>query len=305
MTASPASSTATGAVCPCCRSEASSPAFAVHDLNRLTSREPFAYRRCDVCATLWLQNVPAEIAAHYPSDYHDFPAGAELEAAVRAEDSRLALITKHVSGGRLVEIGPSQGIFSLAASRAGFDVTALEMDARCCTHLQDTLGLRAINTAEPAQALAGLPPSRAIVMWHVIEHVPDPGALVASIAANLEPGGVLAVATPNPLGLQARLFGRLWLHVDAPRHLTLIPLPALADMLERHGLHQEDATTVDPVGLHLSQMGWELSLVGEPRLMRNGARFAWTYRKIGASLGPIERRGLRGAAYTAVFRKAP
>jgi 2-polyprenyl-3-methyl-5-hydroxy-6-metoxy-1,4-benzoquinol methylase len=291
------------AACPCCHSNASSPAFTIGDRNRLTSREPFVYRRCDVCETVWLQNVPADLAAHYPDDYHDFPAGAALEAAVRDEDARLALITRHVTDGRLVEIGPSQGVFSLAASRAGFEVTALEMDSECCAHLQDTLGLRAINTSDPARTLDGLPPSRVVVMWHVIEHVPDPDALLATIARNLEPGGVLALATPNPLGLQARLLGRRWLHVDAPRHLTLIPLPALREMLERHGLRQEGATTIDPVGLHLNQMGWELSLVGEPRLMRDGARFAWTYRKIGSWLGPIERRGLRGAAYTAIFRK--
>lgn len=288
--------------CPCCASTASADAFAVHDRNRLTSREPFHYRRCESCATVWLQNVPADLGAHYPDDYHDFPAGAALEAAVRAEDPRLALITAHVRGGRLVEVGPSQGVFSYAASLAGFDVTALEMDAECCAHLRDTLGVHAIHTADPVGALAGLAPSRAIVMWHLIEHVPDPAGLLAAAAANLEPGGVIAVATPNPLGLQAQILGRRWLHVDAPRHLTLIPLPALRRMLERHGLSQVSATTVDPIGLQLNQLGWERSLVSEPTL-REGPRFAWTFRRVGAALAPIERRGLRGATYTAVFRK--
>lgn len=253
---------------------------------------------------MWLQDIPADIAAHYPDDYHDFPQGEQLEAAMRAEDARVALITAHVAGGRLVEIGPSQGVFSYAARRAGFEVTALEMDAECCAHLRDKLDVHAINTADPAGALAELPPSRAVVMWHLIEHVPDPAGLLTAVADNLEPGGVVAVATPNPLGLQARVLGRRWLHVDAPRHLTLIPLPALASMLERHGLQQVSATTVDPVGLDLNQLGWERSLVREPTL-RRGPRFAWTFRKLGAALGPIERRGRRGATYTAVFRKAP
>jgi 2-polyprenyl-3-methyl-5-hydroxy-6-metoxy-1,4-benzoquinol methylase len=302
MSASAAIANATAPACPCCASTASSAAFAVPDRNRMMSRDEFHYRRCDACATVWLEDVPADLAAHYPADYHDFPAGEELEAAVRAELPRLALITAHVSGGQLVEIGSSQGVFSYAALRAGFDVTALEMDAECCAHLRGVLGVRAINTADPATVLAGLPPSRAIVMWHVVEHVPAPARLLAAVVANLEPGGVLAVATPNPLSLQARMLGRRWLHVDAPRHLTLIPLPALAGVVGRHGMRQVSATTVDPIGLRLNELGWERSLVRAPTL-GPGRRFAFTFRTLGAGLGPIERRGLRGATYTAVFRK--
>ncbi len=296
-----ATPTAAGA-CPICAATTSAPAFAVHDRNRLTSREDFHYRRCDACATVWLQDVPADLAAHYPADYHEFPEGEALAAAIRSEEPRVALVTAHVSGGRLVEIGPSQGVFSAAARKAGFDVTALEMDAECCAFLQGTLGVRAIRTSEPVAVLETLPPSRAVVMLHLIEHVPRPGALLAAVAANLQPGGVLAVATPNPLGLQARLLGRRWLHVDAPRHLTLIPLPALAGALDRLGLEQVSATAVDPVGLHLNGMGWERSLVAEPTL-REGPRWAWTFSRLGAALAPLERRGLRGATYTAVFRK--
>jgi len=303
MIARTASLAGTVAACPCCSGTASEEAFVTHDGNRLMSDEPFHYRRCDACATVWLHNVPDDIAAHYPADYHDFPSGRALDDAVVAEGPRLALITAHVTGGRLVEVGPSQGVFSCAARRARFDVTALEMDAECCAFLRDTLGVRAVNTADPVAAFADLPPSRAVVMWHLLEHVPDPAGLLAAVAANLEPGGVVAIATPNPQSLQARLLGRRWLHVDAPRHLTLIPLPTLTGLLERQGLRRVCATTVDPVGLALNRMGWQLSMVREPKLTREGPRWAYTFMKAGAALGPIERRGLRGAAYTTVFRK--
>lgn len=288
--------------CPCCGGGQSAAAFAVGDRNRRTTGDLFHYRRCAACGTIWLQDVPSDLAAHYPADYHDFPSGAALERLIAEEAPRLALVRDHVASGRLVEIGPSQGAFSAAAQRSGFDVTALEMDAECCAFLRDPLGVEAIQTADPVGALAGRPESAAIVMWHVIEHLPDPGRMLRTAAENLRPGGVLALATPNPRGIQARLLGRRWLHVDAPRHLTLMPLAALDGALGRLGLVRRSATTTDPIGLFLNRLGWERSLVAPPTL-RDAPRGALVLGTLGSMLRPVERRGLHGATYTAVFQK--
>lgn len=294
---------APAAPCPRCGG-ASEHAFDAFDRNRGVSDERFAYRRCTVCRVLWLRDPPADLAAYYPSDYHAFLEPGELAVAAAAEAPRLELITRSVAKGRLVEIGPSQGVFSSTARQAGFDVTTLEMDAHCCEHLREVVGVRAIHTASPQEVLPTLTPSRALVMWHVIEHLPDPWSVLAAIADNLEPGGVLAVGTPNPEGLQARLFRARWVHVDAPRHLTLIPLPALRDEAKKLGLGLVTATTSDSVGLDLNRMGWERSVLNPPAL-RAKVRFVHTIGgALTAAAAPVERRGLRGAAYTALFRKA-
>ena len=60
-------------------------------------------------------------------------------------------------------------------------------------------------------------------MWHVIEHLRRPWEVIERAAANLQDGGVLAIATPNPRALQFKLLRRRWAHLDAPRHLFLIP----------------------------------------------------------------------------------
>jgi SAM-dependent methyltransferase len=60
----------------------------------------------------------------------------------------------------------------------------------------------------------------AVVMWHALEHMPDPGAAVRQAAGWLSPGGVLVVAVPNFASLQARIAGREWFHLDLPRHRT-------------------------------------------------------------------------------------
>jgi SAM-dependent methyltransferase len=269
----------------------------------MVSGERFRYRRCQVCAVLWLTDVPEDLGRYYPADYHDFLSGEALAVAATAEAPRIALIRRHVEPGRMVEIGPSQGVFATAAATAGFDVTALEMDPACCRHLEQVVGVRAVNTAAPATVLPELPPSRAAVMWHVLEHLPDPWAVLRAVADNLEPGGVLALATPNPQSLQLRVFGARWVHLDAPRHVTLIPLPALADELAGLGLRLGESTSVDPVGIALNRMGWQRSILRPPAL-RPDPRLVYT---IGGTLNrvarPLERRGLRGAAYTALFVK--
>jgi 2-polyprenyl-3-methyl-5-hydroxy-6-metoxy-1,4-benzoquinol methylase len=287
--------------CPCCGAQRSSPAFAVHDRNRLTSRHAFRYDRCSSCATLWLRDVPDDLSAHYPADYHDLPGRKKLVGLADAEEPRLALVTEYVRSGRLFEIGPSNGAFSAAARRAGFEVTALEMDAAACEHLVRVVGAQAVNTADPAVALRGLGTADAVVMWHVLEHVPGPLRLLEAIAHSLRPGGVLALAVPNPESLQARMFRRRWVHVDAPRHLTFMPLAALRGAVAPLGLWLASATTVDPVGLQLNALGWERSLVAEPLLRTPPPRFSYTFGRLGSLLRPVERRGLRGAAYTAVF----
>jgi 2-polyprenyl-3-methyl-5-hydroxy-6-metoxy-1,4-benzoquinol methylase len=289
--------------CPRCGSP-SEHAFDAVDRNRRVSDERFAYRRCTACRVLWLANPPADLGRYYPGDYHDFLRGAELQAAAAREAPRIGLLKRFVDGGRMVEAGPSQGVFSAAAKNAGFEVTGLELDAACCAHLESEVGVTAINTARPSEALATLPPSRAIVLWHVIEHLEDAWPFVRAAAANLEPGGVLALATPNPDSLQFRLLGTRWVHLDAPRHVTLIPLSALEAETAALGLRQVAATTVDPVGLSLNRLGWERAIVRPPVLQPN-PRFAYTFGRIaGPALRPFEARGLRGAAYTAVFQKA-
>lgn len=300
--AAPPSPSAAVLACPRCGG-ASAHAHDAVDRNRCVSDERFEYRRCTACGVLWLINPPAELERYYPDDYHEFLHGEALRAAAAEETTRLGLVTRHVSGGRLVEIGPSQGVFAYAAKQAGFDVVGLEMDAACCRHLEAEVGITAIETADPADALRGLPASRAIVMWHVIEHLEHAWAVVRAIADNLEPGGVLALATPNPEALQFRLFRSRWVHLDAPRHVTLIPLAALDDEAAKLGLRRVSVTTTDPIGLQLNRMGWQRSPLQAPTL-RPSPRFAYTLGTVlTPALRPWEERGLNGSTYTAVFKK--
>jgi SAM-dependent methyltransferase len=289
--------------CPACDG-AVVPALAARDENRRTSAATFDYGRCERCGLLRLADVPADLSLHYPSDYQRLPDRARLEAVAQKEGYQLDFLRAVEPGGQLVDIGASVGAFALAAQGAGFGVTAVEVDPSCVRHLTETVGVRAIGSDRPEQILRDLPPSRAITLWQVFEHLRDPFALVEAAAANLEPGGVLVVATPNPQAWQFRVMGARWPHVDAPRHLWLVPATVLLRAGERNGLRALTLASGDRGGRRWNRFGWQRLLMNrvEGRPAR-AAAFA-VGAAMSAAAAPLERGRLRGACYTAVLQKA-
>jgi SAM-dependent methyltransferase len=283
--------------CPLCGGP-SRARLTTTDRNRGIGDERFEYRECTRCGTVFLANPPADMSRWYPPSYYTpDPEPSESERA------KLAFVTAAVMPGRLVEVGPGAGGFAVAAKQAGYEVAAIEMDEGACRRLETDLGIQAVHSDRPQDALAALPPSRAIAAWHVIEHVEDPWALVDAAAANLEPGGVLVVATPSPEAFGLRVLGSRWAHIDAPRHRFLIPARRLVERARSSGLNCEQLTASDRTGRDWNVFAWQ-QLFLTPASGERRRKAAFYAGAITAKLlAPIEHRAMAGAAYTAVFRK--
>ena len=219
------------AACPFC-SGAGTRMFDAWDRNRETTRERFAYARCRTCETVFLVDPPADLGRYYAEDYYQFgpdgePAWRTDEPRMQAASYRIGLLRAHTEPGRLIEIGAGTGAFASAAQSAGYEVSAIEMSERCCRYLSEREGIDAICSDRPLEAIASLPPARVVALWHVLEHLSYPDEVLAQVAAKVEPGGVLAIGVPNPRSLQFRVLRSRWAHLDAPRHLCLIPAAAL------------------------------------------------------------------------------
>jgi SAM-dependent methyltransferase len=70
---------------------------------------------------------------------------------------------------------------------------------------------------------------------HVLEHVPDVEETLGALAALLAPGGRFHFEVPNAASLQARIFGRRWLHLEADLHVHHFTPESFSALLSRHG----------------------------------------------------------------------
>ena len=280
------------------------PFLRTKDRNRQSGNEWFQYLRCNTCGLIRLANIPENLEPYYSSDYYDIPTPERLAELARKDTFKIETLTHHSRPGRLLEIGPAWGTFALQAKQAGYQVDAIEMNANCCAFLSQTVGVRAICSNTPHEVMESLGPHDVITIWQVIEHIPDPWTLLGAAAKNLTPGGILILSTPNPDAWQFRIMGSEWPHIDAPRHLFLIPSDTLISYTATLGLDFVHKSTIDRDARSWNRFGWQ-------RLLMNRIKGKWLRRAallagygIATVFGPIENREPNGSSYTIVFRKA-
>ncbi|MGI8560066.1 MAG: bifunctional 2-polyprenyl-6-hydroxyphenol methylase/3-demethylubiquinol 3-O-methyltransferase UbiG, partial [Luteimonas sp.] len=117
---------------------------------------------------------------------------------------RLAYVAgrTELPGSRVLDVGCGGGLLSEAMAKAGADVTGLDL-APELLRIARLHGLESgvgVDYREQAvEALAAAEPGSfdAVTCMEMLEHVPDPGAIVAACATLLKPGGRLFVSTLN------------------------------------------------------------------------------------------------------------
>ena len=219
---------------------------------------PVALARCVRCRTVVTLD-PAAPGAHEAGDYAPgAPRGSGLAAPLlRAFDrQRLALLRPAMPPpARLLDAGAGRGRFVAAALAAGYAANGLEPSARGVTAAREVYGIRLERTGiETADVAPGS--IDALSLWHVLEHVEDPGAALRTLRGWVAPGGVLLVGVPNAASWQARLAGSCWYHLDLPRHRTHFTAAGLTTVLEASGFRVERTHHVlaehNPLGMWLA-----------------------------------------------------
>jgi SAM-dependent methyltransferase len=248
-------------VCPYCNHQ-SVLILESNDINRTKAPGPFKYFRCSVCHLIFLDPIPTDISAYYDSAYYHIPFTIEQFAlSANQHQHRIKLVQQYVAAGCLLEIGSSYGEFAYLAHQAGFDTQVIEMDAESCQFIEQKLGIKATNSDDPLEALNDVGMFDVIALWHVVEHVPHIWDVLSRSAMHLSPNGILLIATPNPDALQFKLFRRWWAHLDAPRHLYLLPVSLLSNHLRAHGLEVVAINFVDQENAMHEDFGWKKSIM--------------------------------------------
>jgi hypothetical protein len=193
---------------------------------RLTGR-----RRCPACGVASAEPWPtgAELDRAYAGAYR--PQSGRFagigDALLRRTRSALARRLDRIAPpGRILDVGAGDGVLLDALRRVGREAVGLERQS-------GRADIAAADLSEIEGAWA------AVVFWHSLEHLPEPGAALERAAALLAPEGILVIAAPNSDSLQARLFGDRWLALDMPRHLVHLTGGALRKRLLGLGLRIE------------------------------------------------------------------
>lgn len=155
-------------------------------------------------------------------------------AALRDYAGTKVMFTGSAAGSTLLDVGSGEGRFLARMRGLGWKVQGVESDGRAVEVARRNHGLEVV---EADIAEANLPEGAfdVVTLRHVLEHVPDPVALLTGVHRTLRPGGLLVLLTPNVDSLGHRLLGEGWRGLEPPRHLYLFSKRTLATSVQRAG----------------------------------------------------------------------
>jgi SAM-dependent methyltransferase len=136
-------------------------------------------------------------------------------------------------GRRVLDVGAAGGSFLAVAREGGYEPLGCEPSSWMCSFAREHYGLE----LHPG-TIFDMPVRPASVdlltLWDVIEHTPDPKAVLEKAHELLAPGGVLAMSYPDHGSLVARAMGRRWVFLLTV-HLYYFDPRTMGEMLRRTG----------------------------------------------------------------------
>jgi SAM-dependent methyltransferase len=176
------------------------------------TNEIFAIMRCGRCGLGHTIPTPDDLGRYYATQYYGNRHGFTARYCSRR---RLGFVRDELGDGtgkRLLDIGCGDGAFLMEARQVGWEVMGTELNPVMAREL-------GLDVRADIALVADKGAFDCITMWHTLEHMRDIPSMLKKISGLLKPEGRLIVAVPDCGGLQARLFGPKWLHLDVPRHL--------------------------------------------------------------------------------------
>lgn len=167
---------------------------------------------------------------------------------------------------KVVDVGCGGGLLSEAMARLGAKVSGIDMSAEALEvarlHALESgvsVDYQQTTAEEFAQHHAGQ--FDVVTCLEMLEHVPDPEAVIAACAKLVKPGGQIFFSTLNR-NLKSRLLGIVaaeyvlrWVPKGTHDYHRFIKPSELLAMAERHGITAEDMT-----GLHYNPLSRQFFL---------------------------------------------
>jgi len=165
--------------------------------------------------------------AHQPEEHYPLQPTA-------TEWDRIVTVQRFAQSGRLLDFGGGIGRTGLAAHAAGFQTIVLEDSHKAVsdgkTHHPEIEWLES-KTIPDSIADGSLD---VITLFHVLEHLTDPRAVLSQIHRKLRPGGLLVIEVPNWGSHMRRLRGLRWQFV-LDHHVNYFTAHSLTSLVKKSG----------------------------------------------------------------------
>lgn len=221
-------------LCIVCRSEGPTLLFV---------KDEYSIVRCKHCGLVYvgeeLESIDFEKI--YGESYYTGGSHQVFSNYLGEERSRRASARRRVwalqllkRSGRLLDVGCAAGFF-LAEARRYYEVQGVELSEFSSTFARDRFGLDVFTgTLQQAEL-----PSRSfdlVTLWDVIEHVPDPDAVLAEAARLLKADGRLILTTGDIGSSYAQHKGSQWHLLAPPWHMYYFSRNTIAKLGSNVGL---------------------------------------------------------------------
>jgi SAM-dependent methyltransferase len=229
--------------------------------------------QCDNCGLGRTETSGFDPTAYYTGHY--FSGGHAdgysdylgAEPVLRREfTNSVDFIRNYHPNGRLLELGCAYGFFLQEAKRH-FEVAGIELAADAAEHCRRA-GLNVLQGVADEASLRQLGHVDVIVLFDVIEHLPEPRETLALCHRYLNPGGIIVITTGDFASPVARLAGAKWRLMTPPQHLWFFTPDSMRGMSTKLGLaveHIDHPWKIVPASLILFQLRRMLGFSG-PRV---------------------------------------
>ncbi|RFB67136.1 MULTISPECIES: class I SAM-dependent methyltransferase [unclassified Herbaspirillum] len=219
----------------------------------------FSIQRCHICTQMATtpplkeSDLPALYSTYYPRRSVEFE-GLEKEASKVLEphaktrrwfagtDNQGHYLAK--PGQKVLDIGSGSCLSLLEQRNLGVEGYGVEADPNV-RRIADHFGLRVHVGSIHDQPFPG-ETFDMIVLNQVIEHVPDPEALMLNIRHRLKPDGRAVMSFPNAASLQRKLSGHKWINWHVPYHQHHFNRQSFRKLAEKTGYEVISARTITP-----------------------------------------------------------
>ncbi len=160
---------------------------------------------CRRCGLVWSNPRPGEdeVRRYYSTEYRlDYkgqaaPSLRQVARSARGALNRYRSLSPYLRDGvRVLDAGAGGGEVVYVLRQLGFDASGLEPDERYARHAREVLGVPvATGFVQDAEFPAGR--FDVVTMYHALEHVEDPFAILTRLRGWMAERGVLLIEVPN------------------------------------------------------------------------------------------------------------